>query len=180
MECHKISKSLNDSTISKFVTKWIEVNDLSGGQYPADKNIRFKTPMLRSDLCDYSSEYIVVKGIITIEGANAVKRRNKNQTFKNIAPFRTSVSKINNTFIDSAEGLDMLMYNLLEYSENYSMKSGSLWNFYRDKVNDYATEIAANRRLNNNKTTTSKSFEYKTKMIGRTPAHSKRVNTLKY
>ena len=53
MEHYKISNLLNDSPVSKFVTrKWTEVNDLSGGQYSANKNIRFKTPMLRSDLCD--------------------------------------------------------------------------------------------------------------------------------
>ena len=53
--------------MSSFVTKrWIEVNDLTGGQYSVDKNIRFKTPMLRSDLCDYSDAYIVVKGTINL------------------------------------------------------------------------------------------------------------------
>ena len=62
MEHHKISKSLNDSTVSRFATrKLIEVNDLSDGQYSADKNLRFKTSMLRSDLCDYSDAYIFVK-----------------------------------------------------------------------------------------------------------------------
>ena len=56
MEHYKRSKLLNDSTVSKFVTrKWIEVNDLSVGQYSRKKNIRFKTAMLRSDLCDYSN-----------------------------------------------------------------------------------------------------------------------------
>ena len=53
MEHYKISKILNDSTVSKFVTKkWFEVNDLSSGHYSVNKNIRFKTSMLRSDLCD--------------------------------------------------------------------------------------------------------------------------------
>ena len=53
MEHYKISKILNDSTVSKFVTKkWFEVNDLSSGRYSVNKNIRFKTSMLRSDLCD--------------------------------------------------------------------------------------------------------------------------------
>ena len=55
MEHYKISTLLNDSTVSKFVTKkWIEVHDLSSGQYSINKNIRFKTLMLRSDFCDYS------------------------------------------------------------------------------------------------------------------------------
>ena len=62
MEHYKISKSINDSSILKFVTKtWIEVNDLSKGQYSANRNIRFKTPMLRSDLCDHCDAYIVAK-----------------------------------------------------------------------------------------------------------------------
>ena len=67
MEQHKISKLLNNSTVSKFVTrKWIEVNDLSGGQYSVNKNIRFKAPMLRSDCCDYSDVIIVLQGRIKL------------------------------------------------------------------------------------------------------------------
>ena len=66
---YKLSKLLNNSTVSKFVTKkCIKVNDLSSGQYSAYKNIRFKTSMLRSDLCDYRDVYIVGKGTITLEG----------------------------------------------------------------------------------------------------------------
>ena len=78
--------------------------------------------------------------------------------------------KINNTFIDNAEDLDnvMAMYNLLEYSDNFSMTSGSLQNYYRDEANDNVNEIDDNDNINNNKTTTSKSFKYKTKMIGST------------
>ena len=66
MEHYKIYKLLNDSTVSKFVKKWIEVNYLSSGQYSVNKNIRFKTSMLRSHLCDYSDAYIVVKGTIDL------------------------------------------------------------------------------------------------------------------
>ena len=104
--------------------------------------------MLRSDLCDYSDAYIVVKGRISVRGTNDANKRNKKLTFKNNAPFRSCISKINNTFIDNAEDLDIVMpmYNLLEYSDNYSMTSGSLWNYYRDEINDDANEI--------------KSFEY--------------------
>ena len=73
MEHHKIFKLLNDSTVSKFVRrKWIEVNDLSGGQYSVDKSIGL-TLMLRSDLCDYSDGYIVVKGRIGVRGIEDVK-----------------------------------------------------------------------------------------------------------
>ena len=78
MEYYKISKLLNDSNVFKFVTKkWIEVNDLSSGQYSVNKSIRFKTSMLRSDLCNYRDAYIVIKGTITVEGANDGKKRNK-------------------------------------------------------------------------------------------------------
>ena len=88
MEHYKIPEVLNDYTVSKFVTrKWIEVNDLSSGQYSVNENIRFKTSMLRSDLCDYSDAYIVVKGRISVTGTNNANRRNKKLTFKNNAPF---------------------------------------------------------------------------------------------
>ena len=125
--------------------------------------------MLRSDLYDYSDAYIVVKGRISVTGNNAANRRNKKLTFKNNAPFRSCISKINNAFINNAEDPDIVMpmYNLFEYSNNHSMTLGSLWNYYGDEVNDSANENnnANNFRINNNKTTASKSFEYKEKLI---------------
>ena len=63
----------------------------------------------------------------------------------------------------------MSMYHLLEYSENYSMTSRSLWNYYRDEINDSAIESAYNNRINNNKVITSKSFEYKAKLTRSKP-----------
>ena len=67
MEHYKISKLLSDSTVSKFVSKkLIEVNDLSGGQYSANKNIKFKTRMLRSYLYVYSEPYIIVNIVTCI------------------------------------------------------------------------------------------------------------------
>ena len=137
MEQYKISRLLNESTVSKFVTtKWIEVNDLPSGQYSDNKNIRFKSSMLRSNLCDYRDGYIVVKGAIKVEGTNDANNRNKKLTFKNNAPFRSCLSKINNTCIDNAEDLDIVipMYNLLEYIDNYSKRFLSLWNYYRDEI----------------------------------------------
>ena len=84
MEYYKISKLLDESPVSMFVTrKWNEVNDLSGSQYSVNKNIRFVTPILRSDLCDYCDAYIVVKGETTVEGNNANNRKTKTLTFKN-------------------------------------------------------------------------------------------------
>ena len=85
--------------------------------------------------------YIVVKGeTIAIGTANSDSRYRK-LTFENNAPFKSCISKINNTFVDKAENLDIVipMHNMLKYSDSYSMASESLWNYYRDEVN-----VAAN------------------------------------
>ena len=106
----------------------------------------------------------------------------------NNVPFRSCISKVNNRFIDNVEDLDIVvpMYNPLEYSGNYSMTSGILWNYYRDEVNDDANENnTANNKINKNKTITSKSFEYRTKIKGSTKNNinildAEVVATLKY
>ena len=122
--------------------------------------------MIRLDLCNYSNTYIVVKGRISVSGTNNANRRNKNLILKNNYPFRSCISKMNNTFINNEADLDIVMptYNLLEYSENYSRTSETLRNYYRDELSDSANENndGNNFRINNNKTITSKSFEYKT------------------
>ena len=164
IEHYKISKLLNDSTVSKSLwqKKWVEENDLSSGQYSVNKSIRLKTSVQRPDLCDYSDAYIVGKGKITVEGTNDASKRNKNLAYKNNAPFISCISKVNKTLIDNTEDLYivMVMYNLLKYSENYSITSGSLWNYYRDEINDDKNETNRFRNwLNNNKTIRSKSFE---------------------
>ena len=84
--------------------------------------------MLRSNLCDYSDACIVVNEIIRIRGTNNVNTGYKKLTLKNNAPYISFITKVNNTFIDNAEDLNIVMaiYNLLEYSDNYSKKSGSL------------------------------------------------------
>ena len=104
---------------------------------------------------------------ISVRGTNNANTGNKKLTFKNNSSFRSCILKINNTFIDNAEDLDVIMpmYNLLEYSNNYSKTSESLWNYYRDEINDSANKNNGvnNYRTHINKKTTSKSFEYKTK-----------------
>ena len=124
--------------------------------------------MLRLEICDYSDAYFDVKGRITVEGTNYINER-KSLTFKNNFPFRLCISKIKNTFVNYAEDLDivMLMYNLLECTMNcyYYITTGSLWNYYRDEVNDDANEIVVDYKRNNRKTTATKFFEYKTKII---------------
>ena len=78
MKYCEIPRLLNNPTLSKFVTrKWIEISDLSSGQYSINKNIRFKNSMLRSDLCYYSDAYIVVKGRISVTGTDNANRRKK-------------------------------------------------------------------------------------------------------
>ena len=126
MEFQKIVNFLDatsdDKDLPRFVTKkWIEVYDQSEGNYNVNKEIRIKTSMLRSDLCDFSDAYIVVKGEITVAGWSNASKKNRPLAFKNNAPFIGCISKINNTFIDNAEDLNVAMslHNFLEYSKNY-------------------------------------------------------------
>ena len=88
--------------------------------------------MLKSSLCDYSDAYILVKGTISanntaVVGADA-NNTNRKVIFKNCAPFTNCISEINNTQIDNAKNIDivMLMYNLIEYGDNYAKTTGSL------------------------------------------------------
>ena len=131
--------SSDDKDLPRFVTKkWIEVYDQSEKNYSVDKEIRIETSIIRSELCDFSDAYIVVKGDITLEGDNNASKRNKNLTFKNNAPFISCISKTNGIKIDNAEDLDVVMplYNLLGYSKNCTKTTGSLWNYYRDQPSD--------------------------------------------
>ena len=100
------------------------------------KNIKFKTPLLRSDLCDYSDVCIVTKGtkdlLAAIANENDEAEKGLKIKFKNNAPFRSRLSKINNTLIENAEDLDIVMpmYNLLAYSYNYLITSRYLrWRY---------------------------------------------------
>ena len=162
MEYQKITNLLGTTPneMPRFITKkWVEVHDQSGSaddRYKPSKQIRFKTSMLRSDLCDFSDAYIVVKGKITVTDPNS-DTYDKKLASKNNAPFVSCISKINNIFIDNAEDLDVVMpmYNLLEYSKNYSKTTGSFWNYYRDEPNS-----GVNNNINYS-IKDSKSFNYK-------------------
>ena len=125
--------------------------------------------MLRSDLCDYSDAYIVVKGDITFECDNDANKRNQNLAFKNNAPFINWISKINVVEIDNAEDLDVVMpmYNLLEYSKNYRKTTGSLWNYYRDEPS-------------NPLSSDSESFKCKTNTVGKTPEKNDSLTNAKF
>ena len=73
--------------------------------------------MLRSDSCDYSDAYIVVKEGISVTGTDNANRKNKKLTSKDNAPFKSYISKINNAFVDNAEDLDIVvpMYNRVQW-----------------------------------------------------------------
>ena len=126
---------------------WVQTNDESRRTYNTNSQIRFKTSMLRSRFCGYSAAYILVSGIVTVKNtawaAAAVNNTNIQAVFKIFARFTNLISEINNTQIDNAKGIDVIMpmYNLIEYSNNYSKKSGSLSQYYRDEpaLNDDVT-----------------------------------------
>ena len=166
MEYQKIANLLDSASNkpSKFRTRnWVEINDESRGTYTGN-DIRFKTAMLTSNLCDYADAYILVKGTIKITVAgndDATKRADKRDTgvtFKNCAPLAKCISRINNTGIDNTEDIDIVMpmYNLIEYSNNYSITSASLRQYCKGDPDNNIGE--------------SESFKFKVKITGKTSA----------
>ena len=141
MEYQKITNLLGTTPneVSGFITKkWIEVHDYPGNAedgYKLSRQIRFKTSMLKSDLCHFSDAYIVVIGTITVANSNN-DAYDKRLVLKNNASFTSYISKINNTLIHNAEDLHfvMPMYNLPEYRKNYSKTTGRFRNYYRDET----------------------------------------------
>ena len=172
MEYQKIANSIDDNTLnqpSKFRTRnWIEINDESRGAYNVNSQIKFKTTMLKSSLCDYKNAYILVKGTITVNNTAAAgaaaNNTNKKVIFKNCAPFTNCISEINNTQIDNAKDIDIVMpmYNLIEYSDNYAKTTGSLWQYCQDipARNGEIIVFDANN--------TTDSFKFKAKITGQT------------
>ena len=126
---------------SEFKTKnWVEIDDESTRTYNANSQIKFKTTMLKSSLCDYSDAYILVKGTITVNNTAAAdadaNNTNKKVIFENCAPFTNCISEINNTQIHNAKNIDIVMpmYNLIEYRDNYSKTSGNFWQYFKDMI----------------------------------------------
>ena len=163
MEYQKITNLLDDASNqpSKYKTKnWIETNNESRGTYNINSQIKFKTTMLTSSLSDYSDAYVLVKGTITVNNtaaANAdANNTNKKVIFKNCAPFTICIIEINNTQVDNAKDLDIVMPmdNLTEYSDNYSKTSGSLWQYCRNIPT-----------VDNNSDNLTDSFNFKVKII---------------
>ena len=143
METQKIVNLLNDSEneFPKFPKrKWYIISDRNNRQFGRgnenDSTIKFKTKVIKPGLCYYSDAYILVTGDIKVAGVAA----NTNLVFKNCAPFTRCVTHINDEHVETAEDLDIIMpmYNFIEYSDNYAVSSGSLYQFKRDEspVND--------------------------------------------
>ena len=170
MEYDKINNLLlsedNESEkFSKFVTReYVRVNSLPN-TYNENKSIRFKTPMLLSDLCDYSDAYILINGIIAVAGNNPRDRQNRPVILKNNVPFVSCITRINGELIEDADDLDIVMpmYNLLEYSKNYRKTIGSLYNYYRDELTNDQNDNFSNINVIN-----SSPFQYKNKLLDNT------------
>ena len=126
MEYQKIANLIDEDASnqpSKFRTRnWVEINDESRGAYNVNSQIKFKTTMLKSSLCDSSDAYILVKGTISVNNTAAagaaVNNNNNNNNkaiFKNCAPFTNCISEVNNTQIDNAKDIDIVMpmYNII-------------------------------------------------------------------
>ena len=146
--------------------KWVKIYDESGGIYNTNKEIRFKTPMSRSDPCDYNAAYIVATGkiLVTSPSNNAY---GKKLALKNNAPFFSGITKFNGTVVENAENSDIgiPMYNLVYYSKNYKKTSGGLYNYYGDEPNSGYNN--SNRDGIHYSIKGSESFNYKTSITGK-------------
>ena len=154
METQKTINLLNgsDNENSKFATKkWYFIDSESKGNYWHPNPIKFLTKSIESSLCDYSDAYILVTGNITVtktiavpDGSPAGTESQRKQVlteatqvvFKNCATFEKCSAEIDGTLVDETDfiNITMPMYNLIEYSDNYSATSGSLWDFKRDEI----------------------------------------------
>ena len=169
----KTQKILNlssdtDNESSKFARrKWYVSNDQNNGEYGEgsenDSSIKFETKVIKSSLCDYLDPYILVTGDIKVADVGA----NTNVALKTCAPFTRCVTHINDENIDTAENLDimMLIHNLIEYSDNYSDTSGSLYQFEIDEFPMNGARSRINVALDN-----SSSFKYKSGILGKANA----------
>ena len=171
MEYQKIANLIDDTSNqpTKFRTRnLVEINDESRGAYNVNSQIKFKTTMLKSSLCDYSDACILVKGTISVhntaaQGA-AVNNNDKEVIFKNCDPFINCISEINNTQIDNAKDIHIVMpmYNSIEYSDNYTKVTGSSWQYCKDiPAGNNNDEIVIFRENN-----TTDSFNFKAKITG--------------
>ena len=192
MEKQKIVNLLNgsDNEYAKFATKKWYVIDSESKNSSKDHPIKILTKSIESTLCDYCDAYILVTGNITVArtiaaavaGGNPQRKQPLNAAtqvvFKNCAPFKKCSTEIDVTLVDETDfiNITMPMYNLIEYSDNYSDNSGSLWDFKRDEIVDNADVTNDNN---------APSFNYKANLIGNTKTNGTKKGvkiavTLKY
>ena len=160
MEKQKIKNLLNDpsSEQSRLATKkWYVIGiRTTKVKYKQGNTIKFETETIKSNLCDYSDVFILVKGNITLNSDI-----NTHIAFKNCAPFSTCTAKINDAFVVETNHVYIAihMYSLIEYSDNYSDTSGKLWDFKRDEVPANDADLTIDN---------SQSFKYKAALLGKT------------
>ena len=166
---------LSEDNESEELSKFVRVNSLSNTY---NESIRFKT-----NLCDYSDAYILVKGTITVTGNHPRDRQNRPFILKHNAPFISCITRINGELIEDADDLDIVM-PMYKYSKNYRKTIGSLYNYYRDELTNDGNDNFANRNVVN-----SEAFKYKNKITGNTsnvnstilnPAGNARINNPNY
>ena len=170
METQKIINLLNDSSNeeSRFATKKCYVIDSQTTKVNASKAMLLNLKQtFKSSFCDYSDAFILVLGNITVNADI-----NTDVAFKKCAPFSTCIAKINDVFVDEANHIytAMPMYNLIEYSDNYSDTSGSLWQFKRDEVPANNADLTIDN---------SQSFKYKAALVGKTANHDDGESSVK-
>ena len=130
METQRIINLLNDSSNeeSNFTTKeWHFIDSKTAKvKYNQNNSMKVETESIKLSLCDYSNAFILVTG-----GRAVTSNNDTHVAFENYAPFSTGKTEINDVFIDETNQnyIAMSMYNLTEYSDNYSDISGSLWQF---------------------------------------------------
>ena len=171
MESQKIKNLLDhkddDDLFPKYQTKtWYIINDGNNGQYPESDNIdnntiKSDTEVVKPFLYDYFDAYILVTGDIRCVGGNS----NTKYAFKNCNPFVKSIIPLNDVKIENSDNLDIIMnmYNLIEYSDNYSDSTGSLYQFKRQEPSTNNDPLAVD---------TSSSFKYKFDLLGNTAEES--------
>ena len=170
MEYQKITNLLGSTfdKVPRFINKkWIEVHDQYGNaenRYNPNKQIIFKTSLLRPDLCDYCDAYIVVKGKIIVTNPDN-DAYDKKVAFKNNAKFTSCILNV-----------VIPMHNLIEYSKNYKKTTGSLWNYYRDEPN---SGLAGDNNNINYSIKDSKSFDYKTSITRKSEGNNVEKNDVK-
>ena len=171
METQRIINLSNDSSNeeSKFATKkWYGIDSqTTKGNYNQGDTIKFETETIKPSLCDYSDAFTLVTGNIAVTATN-----DTDVALKNCAPFSKCKTVINDVFFDNADHIYIAMsiYNLIEYYDNNSDTSGSLWQFKKDEVPANSADLTIDN---------AESFKYKAALVGKTANHNNGKSSVK-